>query len=152
MTLVTLTWALSLILNSREVLGMAQDELDTQVGKHWQVDEIDIKNLVYFPAAPLSAPRQAMEDCTVADLHSPAGTCLLVNLWKLHRDPNIWSNPLEFQPERFLKEGASLDVRGKDFEYVPFGSGRRICPGISLALQVLHLTLVRLLHGFEMGI
>ncbi|KAJ6674235.1 hypothetical protein OIU85_013158, partial [Salix viminalis] len=81
----------------------------------------------------------------------PAGTCLLVNLWKLHRDPNIWSNPLEFQPERFLKERASLDVRGKDFEYVPFGSGRRMCPGISLALQVLHLTLVRLLHGFEMG-
>ncbi|KAB5561276.1 hypothetical protein DKX38_006233 [Salix brachista] len=68
MTLVTLTWALSLILNSREVLGMAQDELDTQVGKHWQVDEIDIKNLVYFPAAPLSAPRQAMEDCTVLHL------------------------------------------------------------------------------------
>jgi cytochrome P450 len=58
---------------------------------------------------------------------------------------------LEFQPERFLKEHANLDVRGQDFEYVPFGSGRRMCPGISLALQVLHLTLARLLHGFEMG-
>ncbi|KAB5514120.1 hypothetical protein DKX38_028026 [Salix brachista] len=85
MTLVTLTWALSLILNSREVLGMAQDELDTQVGKHWQVDEIDIKNLVYFPAAPLSAPRQAMEDCTVAGLQSPAGTfCTLTLVRLLH--------------------------------------------------------------------
>jgi hypothetical protein len=161
-TFVTLTWALSLILNNREVLGKAQDELDIQVGKHRQVDETDIKNLVYlqaivketmrlYPAAPLSAPRQAMEDCTVAGFHIPAGTRLLVNLWKLHRDPNIWSHPLEFQPERFLKEHANLDVRGQDFEYVPFGSGRRMCPGISLALQVLHLTLARLLHGFEMG-
>jgi cytochrome P450 len=151
-----------LILNNREVLEKAQDELDIQVGKHRQVDETDIKNLVYlqaivketmrlYPAAPLSAPRQAMEDCTVAGFHIPAGTRLLVNLWKLHRDPNIWSNPLEFQPERFLKEHANLDVRGQDFEYVPFGSGRRMCPGISLALQVLHLTLARLLHGFEMG-
>uniref|UniRef100_A0A6M2E970 Cytochrome P450 n=1 Tax=Populus davidiana TaxID=266767 RepID=A0A6M2E970_9ROSI len=161
-TFVTLTWALSLILNNREVLEKAQDELDIQVGKHRQVDETDIKNLVYlqaivketmrlYPAAQLSAPRQAMEDCTVAGFHIPAGTRLLVNLWKLHRDPNIWSNPLEFQPERFLKEHANLDVRGQDFEYVPFGSGRRMCPGISLALQVLHLTLARLLHGFEMG-
>ena len=161
-TFVTLTWALSLILNNREVLEKAQDELDVQVGKHRQVDETDIKNLVYlqaivketmrlYPAAPLSAPRQAMEDCTVAGFHIPAGTRLMVNLWKLHRDPNIWSNPSEFQPERFLKEHANLDARGQDFEYVPFGSGRRMCPGISLALQVLHLTLARLLHGFEMG-
>lgn len=161
-TFVTLTWALSLILNNREVLEKAQDELDIQVGKHRQVDETDIKNLVYlqaivketmrlYPAAPLSAPRQAMEDCTVAGFHIPAGTRLMVNLWKLHRDPNIWSNPSEFQPERFLKEHANLDARGQDFEYVPFGSGRRMCPGISLALQVLHLTLARLLHGFEMG-
>uniref|UniRef100_A0A6N2L7L2 Cytochrome P450 n=1 Tax=Salix viminalis TaxID=40686 RepID=A0A6N2L7L2_SALVM len=85
--------------------------LDTHVGKHRQVAETDIKNLVYLqaivketfrlhPSGPLSAPREAMEDCTVAGFHIPAGTRLLVNLWKLHRDPNIWADPLEFQPER----------------------------------------------------
>lgn len=161
-TTIALIWALALLLNNRNMLKKAQCELDTHVGKHRQVAETDIKNLVYLqaivketfrlhPPGPLSAPREAMEDCTVAGFHIPAGTRLVVNLWKLHRDPNIWANPLEFQPERFLKEHANLDARGQDFEYVPFGSGRRMCPGISFALQVLHLTLARLLHGFEMG-
>ncbi|CAL5333665.1 unnamed protein product [Camellia sinensis] len=159
---VSLTWAISLLLNNRHVLKKAQDELDIHVGKNRQVDESDIKNLLYlqaivketlrlYPALPLSLAREAMEDCTVAGFHIPAGTRLLVNLWKLHRDPNIWSNPLDFQPERFLVDQIDLDVKGLHFEFVPFGSGRRICPGITFALQVLHLTLARLLHGFELG-
>ncbi|CAL5387852.1 unnamed protein product [Camellia sinensis] len=159
---VALTWAISLLLNNRHVLKKAQDELHIHVGKNRQVDESDIKNLVYlqaivketlrlYPTLPLSVPREAMEDCTVAGFHIPAGTRLLVNLWKLHRDPNIWSNPLDFQPERFLVDQIDLDVKGHHFEFIPFGSGRRICPGISFALQVMHLTLARLLHGFELG-
>jgi len=160
-TAIALIWTLALLLNNRNMLKKAQDELDTHVGKHRQVAETDIKNLVYLQAivketfrlhqpAPLSGPREAMEDCTVAGFHFPAGTRLLVNLWKLHRDPNIWANPLEFQPERFLKEHANLDVRGQDFEFTPFGSGRRMCPAVSFAVQVVHLTLARLLHGFEL--
>ncbi|GMP47490.1 hypothetical protein CsSME_00015191 [Camellia sinensis var. sinensis] len=117
---VSLTWAISLLLNNRHVLKKAQDELDIHVGKNRQVDESDIKNLLYLQAI-------------------------------LHRDPNIWSNPLDFQPERFLVDQIDLDVKGLHFEFVPFGSGRRICPGITFALQVLHLTLARLLHGFELG-
>ena len=157
----TLTWAISLLLNNPNKLKKAQEELDIQVGKHRQVKESDIKHLPYlqaiiketlrlYPAAPVSAPREAMEDCTVAGFHVPARTRLFVNLWKLQRDPSIWSNPLEFQPERFLTKHAHLDVRGLDFEFTPFGSGRRSCPGISFALQVLHLTLARLLHGFNL--
>uniref|UniRef100_A0A6N2LEE7 Cytochrome P450 n=2 Tax=Salix viminalis TaxID=40686 RepID=A0A6N2LEE7_SALVM len=160
-TAVALIWPLALLLNNRSVLKKAQDELDTHVGKHRQVAETDIKNLVYLqaivketfrlhPSSPLSAAREAMEDCTVAGFHIPAGTRLLVNLWKLHRDPNIWADPLEFQPERFLKEHANLDVGGQDFEFTPFGSGRRACPAVTFAVQVVHLTLARLLHGFEL--
>ncbi|KAI9180206.1 hypothetical protein LWI28_002284 [Acer negundo] len=161
-TVVTPTWALYLLLYNHHVLKKAQDELNLHVGKRRQVDESNIKNLIYlqaivketlrlYPAAPLSAPRESMEDCTVAGFHIPAGTHLFVNLWKMHRDPSIWLNPLEFILERFLNDHANLDVRGLHFKCLPFGSGRRKCPGISFALQVLHLTLARLLHAFELG-
>ncbi|PKI31234.1 hypothetical protein CRG98_048374, partial [Punica granatum] len=151
-TVVTLTWAISLLLNNREALKKVQDELELHVGRNRQVDESDIPNLVYlnavvketlrlYPAVPLSVPREAMEDCTIGGFHVPAGTCLLVNMWKMHRDPRIW----------FMTTHESLDVKGRDFEYIPFGSGRRMCPGVSFAMQVLHLALARLLHGFELG-
>ncbi|RVW58375.1 Cytochrome P450 82C4 [Vitis vinifera] len=118
---------------------LAQEELDFHVGRNQQVYESDIKKLVYlqaiiketlrlYPAGPLALPHEAMEDCTIAGFDIQAGTRLLVNLWKLHRDPTIWSDPLEFQPER------------------------RMCPGISFALEILQLTLARLLHGFELGV
>ncbi|XP_022762796.1 cytochrome P450 82C4-like [Durio zibethinus] len=161
-TVLTLTWALSLLLNNRHAIKKAQDELEAQVGKGRQVEESDMKNLPYlqaivkealrlYPAAPLSAPREAMEDCTVAGFHVPKGTRLLVNLWKLMRDPNVWEQPSEFRPERFLNEHVEFDVRGQNFEFIPFGSGRRMCPGVTFALQVLHLSLARLLHGFDLG-
>ncbi|XVE48621.1 hypothetical protein DITRI_Ditri01bG0016200 [Diplodiscus trichospermus] len=159
---ITLTWALSLLLNNRHVLRKAQDELDIHVGRDRQVEESDITNLVYlqaiiketlrlYPAGPLSVPREAMGDCTVAGFHIPAGTRLLVNLWKLQRDPSIWHKPNDFMPERFLSDHVNLDVRGQKFELIPFGAGRRICPGITFALQFQHLALARLLHGFEWG-
>nr|WNT44086.1 CYP82C154 [Corydalis yanhusuo] len=161
-SLVTLTWALSLLLNNPHILRKAQAELDIHVGKDRRVDESDVKNLVYiqaiiketlrlYPAGPITPPRQAMEDCTVAGFHIPKGTQLMVNLWKLQRDPRVWSDPSEFKPERFLNGNshADIDVRGQHFELIPFSSGRRGCPGISFAMQVLHLTLARLLHGFD---
>ena len=160
---ITLTWALSLLMNNPHALKKAQEELDFHVGRNQQVYESDIKKLVYlqaiiketlrlYPAGPLALPHEAMEDCTIAGFHIQAGTRLLVNLWKLHRDPTIWSDPLEFQPERFLTKHVGLDVRGQHFELLPFGSGRRMCPGISFALEILQLTLARLLHGFELGV
>ncbi|KAL3722464.1 hypothetical protein ACJRO7_034783 [Eucalyptus globulus] len=157
----TLTWALSLLLNNPHSLERAQDELDVQVGKHRQVEESDIKNLTYlqavvketlriYPVLPLSLQREAMEDCIVAGFHVPAGTRLMVNLWKLQRDPRVWSHASEFQPERFLTDHVHVDVRGQSFEYIPFGTGRRMCPGVSFGLQVVQLILARLLHAFKL--
>ncbi|KAK8552497.1 hypothetical protein V6N12_041089 [Hibiscus sabdariffa] len=159
-TMVTITWALSLLLNNRDVLKKVQHELDTCVGKDRLVQESDIKNLVYlqaiikettrlYPAAALSVPHESVEDCTTAGYFIPAGTRLLVNLSKLQRDPKVWSNPDEFRPERFLTTHKHVDVRGQNFEFMPFGSGRRVCPGISFALQVLHLNLATLVQSFE---
>ena len=119
-----------------------------------------MKNLVYlqaiikeslrlYPAAPLSIPHESMEECTVGGYHIPAGTRLFTNLSKIHRDPQVWSDPDEFQPERFLTTHKDCDFRGQHFELIPFGSGRRMCPGVSFALQVLNLALATLLHGFD---
>ena len=70
-------------------------------------------------------------------------------MWKLHRDPRVWENPEEFLPKRFLTSHANVDASGQHSEFIPFGSGRRSCLGSKFAFQVSHLTLARLLQGFE---
>ncbi|CAN1273714.1 Demethylepipodophyllotoxin synthase [Linum perenne] len=159
-TSVTMTWLLALLVNHPEVMKKAQIELDDNVGKERQVQESDLHNLVYlkaivnetlrlYPAAPLSVPHQSMEDCTVAGHLVHKGTRLIVNISKIQRDPQVWPNPDEFQPERFLTTHKNVDVKGQNFELIPFGSGRRMCPGLNFALQVMHLTVATLLHGFD---
>ncbi|XP_068311234.1 cytochrome P450 CYP82D47-like [Pyrus communis] len=159
-TTATMSWALALLVNHPETLKKVQEELDENVGKDRQVKESDTDKLVYLqavikesmrlhPAAPLAIPHLSTDDCKVGDYHVPAGTRLLVNISKIHRDPNVWSEPNEFKPERFLTTHKGLDVKGRDFELLPFGSGRRMCPAISLALKVTEFTLASFLHGFE---
>ncbi|KAA8528585.1 hypothetical protein F0562_035940 [Nyssa sinensis] len=160
-TTIMLTWALSLLMNNRHVLKNAQEELDIHIGKQRKVKESDISKLVYlqaivketlrlYPAAPLSGPRVFRKDCTIGGYHVTKGTRLIPNLWKLQRDPRIWSEPLEFRPERFLNIHKDVDVKGQHFELIPFGAGRRLCPGISFGLQMLHLVLASLLHEFDL--
>ncbi|KAK7406604.1 hypothetical protein VNO78_08233 [Psophocarpus tetragonolobus] len=162
-TMIALTWVLSLLLNHQMELKIAQDELDTHIGKDRNVEESDITNLVYiqaivketlrlYPPSPIVTLRAAMEECTFScGYHIPAGTHLMVNAWKIHRDDRIWSDPHDFRPERFLTTHKDVDVKGQNYEFVPFGSGRRACPGASLALRVVHLTLARLLHSFNVA-
>ncbi|XP_038713297.1 dimethylnonatriene synthase-like [Tripterygium wilfordii] len=160
-TAVTLTWALSLLLNNPTVLKKAQEELDINVGRQNWVQESDIKNLKYlqaivketlrlYPPGPITGPREATEDCYIGGYHVPKGTRLIVDIWKLQRDPNVWSNPTAFEPERFMTTHAGIDVRGSNFEYMPFSSGRRSCPGVTFGLQVVQLTLARLIQGFDL--
>ena len=159
-TSLNLTWLLSILLNNKHALKQAQEELDLKVGRDRWVEDHDIKDLVYlhaivketlrlYPPSPLSVPHEAMEDCHVCGYYVPKGTRLLVNVWKLHRDPRIWEDPEKFLPERFLTSHASIDASGQHFEFIPFGSGRRACPGYTFALQVSYLALARLLQGFE---
>ncbi|KAJ0785879.1 putative cytochrome P450 [Helianthus annuus] len=160
-TAVTITWVLSLLLNHPDVLKKLQ-ELDDHVGKERQVDESDIKSLMFleaviketlrlYPACLLLAPREAREDCTIAGYNVKAGTRLIINVWKLLWDETVWIDPSKFQPERFIGVGHEhIDVRGHQFVLVQFGLGRRSCPGILFPLQVLHLTLARLVHSFDL--
>ncbi|GMI85680.1 cytochrome P450, family 82, subfamily G, polypeptide 1 [Hibiscus trionum] len=159
-TSVTVTWALSLLLNHPNVLKAAREELDRQVGKERWVQESDINNLKYlqaivketlrlYPPGPITGIREATKDCRIAGYDVSKGTRLIVNLWKLQRDPRVWENAHVFQPERFMTTHAHVDFRGQNFEYMPFSSGRRSCPGITFGLQVVHLTVAKLIQGFD---
>ncbi|KAM5575239.1 flavonoid-6-hydroxylase-like [Rosa sericea] len=159
----TLTWILTLLLNNREALKKAQHELDQHVGRERQIKESDTANLVYlqaiiketlrlYPPGPIPRPdHESTEDCVVGGYHIPAKTRLVINISKIQRDPKVWPDPNEFRPERFLTTHKSIDVRGQDFELIPFSSGRRICPGMYLALKSMPLLLASLLHGFELS-
>ncbi|KDP45300.1 hypothetical protein JCGZ_15165 [Jatropha curcas] len=146
---------------SLHALELAQQELDLKVGRERCVQDSDIEKLVYlqaviketlrlYPPGPLAVPHEAVEDCYISRYYIPKGTRIFANLWKLHRDPNVWSNPDEFLPERFLaNEGKNVDFSGQNFEYIPFGSGRRSCPGINFAIQAIQMTVARLLQAFS---
>ncbi|KAI5443212.1 cytochrome P450 82A1 [Lathyrus oleraceus] len=156
----TLTWAMCLLLKHPHVLEKLKEELNTYIGKERCVNESDINKLVYlhaiiketlrlYPPAPFSSPREFTEDCTIGGYHIKKGTRLMPNLWKIHRDPSVWPDPLEFKPERFLSTHKDVDVRGQNFELLPFGSGRRMCAGMSLGLHMVHYILANFLHSFE---
>lgn len=160
-TSVSMIWTVAALVNNREALKRVQDELEVHVGRERFVEESDIKKLVYlqavvkeafrlYPPAHLLVPHEAIDDCCVAGYAVPRGTRVLVNVWKLQRDPGVWEDPLEFRPERFLTSHVGVDVRGQHLELIPFGAGRRACPGISFSLQVIHLTIARLVQGFNL--
>ncbi|XP_024521429.1 flavonoid 3'-monooxygenase-like [Selaginella moellendorffii] len=155
----TVEWALLELLNNPEIMKKAQEELDVVVGGGRTVLESDFPKLTYLeaiiketfrihPPTPLLVPRMSTQACALGQsFHIPKGATTIVNYYSIGRDPEVWENPAKFWPERFL--GLAIDVKGHDFELIPFGAGRRICPGMSLGLKTVYLTLGNLLHGFD---
>lgn len=150
--------AMAEMMNKPQVRQKLQLELDTIVGKDHIVEESHIPKLPYLhaimketlrlhPILPLLIPHSPSETCNIGGYTIPKGTRILFNVWAIHRDPLIWENPLEFDPERFLN--GKWDYNGNDFAYFPFGSGRRICPGISMAERVFMFSIASLVHSFE---
>ncbi|KAJ7548418.1 hypothetical protein O6H91_07G011100 [Diphasiastrum complanatum] len=155
---VTIEWALSEILLNPWVQEKAQQELDHVVGRERKVEEADLPQLKYLqsivketfrlhPPGPVLVPHESTQAVQVTGYDIPANTRLLVNVWAIGRDPSNWERALEFSPERFLN--SNIDVRGYDFELIPFGSGRRACPGLALGLASVQLGLAVLLQSFE---
>lgn len=154
----TVELAMAEILKNTKVLKRIQQELDTVVGRDSIVEEHHIYKLPYLlavmkealrlhPVLPLLVPHCPSESCIVGGYTIPKGSRVFINVWAIHRDPSIWSNPLEFDPERFLN--AKFDFNGNDFNYLPFGSGRRICAGITMAERMVLYSLASLLHLFD---
>ncbi|KAI8537517.1 hypothetical protein RHMOL_Rhmol09G0030000 [Rhododendron molle] len=155
---IAVEWAISELLKQPQLLRKATEELDRVVGRDRWVEEDDIPNLPYIgaivketlrvhPVGTLLAPHLSTEDCKIAGYDILKGTTVFVNAWSLGRDPRYWEAPEKFLPERFFEK--NIDVTGHHFELLPFGSGRRMCPGYRLGLMLVHSTLANLVHGFS---
>ncbi|PIA26879.1 hypothetical protein AQUCO_08600030v1, partial [Aquilegia coerulea] len=163
---IVVEWAMSELINHPTILEKAIEEIDSVVGKNRLVKESDIQNLPYLlaifketlrlhPPIPIFE-RESTENCNIAGYDIPAKTILFINNWSICRDPKNWKNPLQFQPERFMSGCESgnddlnlVDVRGQHFNFLPFGTGRRGCPGMQLAVRLVPTIMGLLIQCFD---
>ena len=153
----TVTWAMAELARNPRVMKKVQDEIRSCL-KKGKVSESDIHQLQYLkmiiketlrlhPAAPLLLPRESMSHFKLANYEVFPKTLIQVNTWAIGRDPKHWDKPEEFFPERFADN--SIDYKGQNFEYLPFGAGRRGCPGMYMGITMVELTLANLLSCFD---
>ncbi|KAK2993710.1 hypothetical protein RJ640_016825 [Escallonia rubra] len=155
----TLEWAMAELLHSPKTLQQVQTELRSVVGSNRPLKEEDVEKLPFLkaiiketlrlhPPLPFLVPHMAMDSCNMLGYHIPKETQILVNVWAIGRDSNTWKDPLKFMPERFL-EPNMVDYKGLHYEFLPFGSGRRMCPAVPLVSRVLPLALGSVLWSFD---
>ncbi|PIA37427.1 hypothetical protein AQUCO_03000184v1 [Aquilegia coerulea] len=160
-TLWSIEWGIAELVNNPAIQQKLRNELDTMLGPGVQITEPDTYKLPYLQAVvketlrlrmaiPLLVPHMNLHDAKLGGFDIPAESKILVNAWWLANNPEHWKNPEEFRPERFLEEESKVEANGNDFRYLPFGVGRRSCPGIILALPILGITLGRLVQNFEL--
>nr|ACR44227.1 C4H [Glycine max]ADG63467.1 C4H [Glycine max] len=160
-TLWSIEWGIAELVNHPEIQQKLRDEIDRVLGAGHQVTEPDIQKLPYLQAVvketlrlrmaiPLLVPHMNLHDAKLGGYDIPAESRILVNAWWLANNPAHWKKPEEFRPERFFEEESLVEANGNDFRYLPFGVGRRSCPGIILALPILGITLGRLVQNFEL--
>ncbi|TQD97053.1 hypothetical protein C1H46_017365 [Malus baccata] len=159
-TLSSIEWGIAELVNHPESQKKLREELDTVLGRGVQITEPDIQKLPYLQAVIKETLRLRMtipllshmnlKDAKLSGFDIPAESKILVNAWWLANNPAIWKKPEEFRPESFLEEESKVEVNWNDFRYLPFGVGRRSCPGIILALPILCITIGRLVQNFEL--
>uniref|UniRef100_A0A0E0M3R2 Cytochrome P450 n=1 Tax=Oryza punctata TaxID=4537 RepID=A0A0E0M3R2_ORYPU len=160
-TSVMLEWTMAELVANPRVLAKLQDEISRAVDGKPTITEAEVSGMEYLkavvkevlrlhPPAPILVPHQSTAAAVVQGYEIPAKTSLFINAWAIGRDTAAWDSPEEFRPERFLASRVqAVDFRGNDYQLVPFGAGRRICPGINFAVPVLEMALVGLLHHFD---
>ncbi|CAN0890827.1 Premnaspirodiene oxygenase [Linum grandiflorum] len=155
---VAVEWAMSEIMKNPRVLSKVQNEIRHAFKGKATITEEDVQGLTYLksviketfrlhPSIPLLIPRESNQDCIVGGYKIPSKTRVIVNAWAIGRDPKTWDDPESFNPERF--DDGEIDFKGKHFELIPFGAGKRICPGISYAIANIELLLAHLLYHFD---
>ncbi|KAK9133628.1 hypothetical protein Scep_013156 [Stephania cephalantha] len=156
---IVMVWAMTELARKPELMKKAQEEIRTSVGnKGNYVEEGDLNQLHYLkmivketlrmhPPGPLLVPRECMNQCKVNGYDISPGTRAMVNVWAIGRNPEYWDNPDEFCPERF--EDSIIDYKGQQFEFLPFGGGRRVCPGMTMGVLNVELALANLLYCFD---
>jgi cytochrome P450 len=156
----SLSWGMSELMLNKRAMSKLQGEIRQAFHGKATVTEADIQasSLPYLklviketlrlhPPAPLLVPRESIEACEIEGYTVPARSRVVVNVWAIGRDPKCWDDADEFKPERF--EDGMVDFNGTCYEYLPFGAGRRMCPGIAYALPVMETMLVQLLYHFD---
>ncbi|XP_027063503.2 premnaspirodiene oxygenase-like [Coffea arabica] len=154
----TIDYAMAELIRNPGAMEKVQAELRQVLKGKETVQETDLKELNYLkaviketlrlhPPLPLILPREGREPCKIGGYDIPAKTKVMINAWAIHRHPEVWPNPEKFKPERFLDSGS--DSIGMNFEYIPFGGGRRICPGVSFGSAGVELLLAKLLYHFD---
>ncbi|GAA0176352.1 oxygenase [Lithospermum erythrorhizon] len=154
----TIEWMMSELIKNPRVMNNLRKELEKEIGQDTSIKESQLLHLPYLqaclketlrlhPSAPLLLPRRAIEMCQVMNFTIPKNAQVLVNVWAIGRDPIVWEEPLEFKPERFLN--SPIDFKGNDFEFLPFGSGRRMCPGYTMAARQIPLVIALLIQNFD---
>ncbi|KAK1420161.1 hypothetical protein QVD17_21526 [Tagetes erecta] len=155
----TLEWAMAELIHNPEKMGMARSEVNKLMkNKKNIIQEYDISQLPYLqaviketlrlhPPVPFLIPHQASHDVEIHGFLVPKNAEILCNVWAMGRDPKVWSHPETFMPERFLDN--KIDYKGHDFKLIPFGAGRRICPGLNIAHRMLHVMLGSLIQKYD---
>ncbi|KAL5551803.1 hypothetical protein UlMin_001979 [Ulmus minor] len=153
----TVEWTMTELIRNPKSMKLIAEEVAREI-KQEIVKECDLPKLPFLdacvkevlrlhPPGPLLIPHRAAETCQVMNYTIPKDTEVMVNFWAIGRDPKYWEDPLVFKPERFLN--SSLNFRGNDFEYFPFGSGRRMCHGMPMAVKHVPLIIASLIHSFD---
>ncbi|XP_010696008.1 cytochrome P450 736A117 [Beta vulgaris subsp. vulgaris] len=153
-----LEWTMTELLRHPIVMKETQKEVRDITGEAVDVKEDDLEHMVYLKAViketlrlhlpvPLLIPRQSTQETKIYGYTVPARTGVIINGWAIHRDPASWDEPEKFNPQRFLN--SPTDFRGHDLQFIPFGAGRRMCPGISFAMASSQLLLANLMHKFD---
>lgn len=158
-TSVTLEWTMAELAANPRVMAKLQEEIARATGGKPAITEAEVGGMEYMkavvkevlrlhPPAPILVPHESTAAAAVQGYEIPARTSLFVNAWAIGRDPAAWSpEPDAFSPERFL--GREADYWGRTLEFIPFGSGRRACPGIPLAVAVVPMVVAAMVHSLE---
>ncbi|KAK4394863.1 cytochrome [Sesamum angolense] len=153
-----LEWAMTELLQHPSVMKKLQTEVREIVKDKQDITENDLEKMLYLKAViketlrfhtpvPLLAPRVARKDVKIMGYDISAGTMVITNAWAIGRDPVSWDEPEKFEPDRFVN--SSIDFKGLDFELIPFGAGRRGCPGIAFAMATIEFVLANLVQKFD---